>query len=116
MERRDLSLTSRVEGVRDPLPSCVVHFELTEIKSHFDQSLLEIQNQFNIADELHTAGKVEDCKNIWRSQVVFLEGILDFYLHELSKYALFSFDNRNITKSNNFFVCFLRFRSNIAVF
>lgn len=89
MEKRDLSLTSRVEGVRDPLPSCVVHFELTEIKSHFDQSLLEIQNQFNIADELHTAGKVEDCKNIWRSQVVFLEGILDFYLHELSKYALF---------------------------
>lgn len=89
MERRDLSLSNRVEEVRDPRPSCVVHFELTEIKAHFDQSLLDIRNQFNIADELHAVGKNDDCKNIWRSQVVFLEGILDFYLHELSKFALF---------------------------
>lgn len=89
MERRDLSLSNRVEGVRDPRPLCIVHFELAEIKAHFDESLRDIRNQFNIANELHTAGKIEECKNIWRSQVVFIEGILDFYLHELSKYALF---------------------------
>lgn len=89
MEKRDLSLANRIEEVRDPRPSCVVHFELEEIKQHFDQSLLDIKNQFAVADGLRAAGKTEDCKNIWRSQVVFLEGILDFYLHELSKYALF---------------------------
>ena len=89
MERRDLSLSTRVEDVRDPRPINVIHFELAEIKLHFDQSLGSVRDQFAIAEELKEAGKLEDCKTIWRSQVVFLEGILDFYLHELSKYALF---------------------------
>lgn len=89
MERRDLSLSTRIEGVRDPRPSNVIHFELAEIKAHFDQSLCAIRDQFTIAAGLQEAGKIEECKTVWRSQIVFLEGILDFYLHELSKYALF---------------------------
>jgi cob(I)alamin adenosyltransferase len=102
MERRDLTLSTRVEDVRDPRPSCIVHFELVEIKAHFDESLLDIQKQFSIANELQTAGKIEECKNIWRSQVVFLEGILDFYLHELSKYALFKMFTGEWTHSEKF--------------
>jgi hypothetical protein len=89
MERRDLTLTARVEDVREPRASTVIHFELAEIKAHFDQSLTAIREQFVIAEGLKESGKLEECKTIWRSQVVFLEGILDFYIHELSKYALF---------------------------
>lgn len=89
MERRDLSLSTRVEGTRSPRTVNVIHFELAEIKAHFDQSLLAIREQFTIAEGLKDSGKIEECKTIWRSQIVFLEGILDFYLHELSKYALY---------------------------
>lgn len=89
MERRDLTLTARVEDVREPRTSTVIHFELAEIKAHFDQSLTAIREQFVIAEGLKESGKLEECKTIWRSQVVFLEGILDFYIHELSKYAFF---------------------------
>ena len=34
-------------------------------------------------------GKEDEGKNIYRSQIVFLEAILDFYLHEMSKYCLY---------------------------
>lgn len=87
---RDLSLTSRSEGTRDPRPTAdPVQFTLAEIRMHFDESLASIRSQFDIAESLSTAGKIDECRDIWRSQIVFLEGILDFYLHEISKYALY---------------------------
>ena len=49
MERRDLTLTTRVEDVREPRSSTVIHFELAEIKAHFDQSLTAIREQFVIS-------------------------------------------------------------------
>ena len=82
MANRDLSLSARAENTREPLPEKdPIQFKLSEIKQHFDENLSSIKNQFNIADELFKSGKNEECKNIWRSQIVFLEGILDFYLH-----------------------------------
>ena len=58
MERRDLTLTTRVEDVREPRSSTVIHFELTEIKAHFDQSLTAIRDQFAIAEGLKDSGKL----------------------------------------------------------
>ena len=34
-------------------------------------------------------GNEEACKMILRSQVVLAEGLLDFYIHELSKFCMF---------------------------
>lgn len=46
MEKMDLSLTPRAEGVREPQRSISpVHFELAEIKKHFDESLNGIKKQ-----------------------------------------------------------------------
>ena len=102
MERRNLELSARVEDVRDPLPSRVVHFDLVQIKSHFDESLLSIKKQFDIADELLANGKAEEAKTIWRSQIVFVEGILDFYIHEISKYALYKMFTGNWPPSDQY--------------
>ena len=87
---RDFSLTPRSEETRDPRPVAdPVQFTLAQIRTHFDESLASIQKQFDVAQTLNNDGKIEECRDIWRSQIVFLEGILDFYLHELSKYALY---------------------------
>ncbi len=100
MANRDLSLSARAENTREPLPEKdPIQFKLSEIKQHFDENLSSIKNQFNIADELFKSGKNEECKNIWRSQIVFLEGILDFYLHEISKYSLYNMFTGNWKKS-----------------
>lgn len=100
---RDLSLTTRSEGTREPRPVAdPVQFTLAQIKAHFDESLASIQSQFDVAEDLKTNGKTDECKDIWRSQIVFLEGILDFYLHQISKYALYQMFLERWTKSKDY--------------
>jgi len=94
MNKRTLALSPRIEDVREkqqPVP--VVSFSLQEIKAHFDSSIASIRRQFDVARQLKEAGFEDDQKNIFRSQIVFLESALDFYLHELNKYGLMQIFN-----------------------
>lgn len=87
---RDFSLKERVENTRDQQQiRCVVHFNLQEIKDRFDDSICSIENKFDLYDELNASGKLDEAKDVLRSQIVFLEGVLDFYLHEMTKYSYF---------------------------
>lgn len=88
MSKRHLSLTPRVEDTRESRPVNVVIFKLAEIKAHYEQNIASVNNQFEVAKNLGENGKTEDQKNIYRSQIVFLESAFDFYLHELTKYGL----------------------------
>ena len=90
MEERNLALMPRQEETREKNSntSNIVKFQLSEIEGHFDENLQCIQSQFNIADELLQNGREEEARNIWSSQIVFLESALDFYLHELTKFGL----------------------------
>ena len=91
MSVRNLSLTPRGEETRDKQTIVpVVEFDLLEIKSRFDTNIESINRQFAIADKLNTEGNIEECENIWRSQIIFLESALDFYIHEISKYGMIS--------------------------
>lgn len=90
MTARDLSLSPRVENVREL--KCVevpVHFSSEEIMRHFDESMVQVREKFEIANQLLNDGDVQGCKYIWRTQVVFAESFLDYYLHEISKYCLY---------------------------
>lgn len=88
--KRDLSLSLREENKREiRKPQIPVHFSKDEIKKHFDDSLYKINEQFKMADSMLESGNVEGCNLVLRSQVVFAEGLLDFYIHEVSKYCLF---------------------------
>lgn len=90
MTKRDLELTPRKEELRDAKPAPIpTQFSLAEIKQHFKESLDPIKKQYTVADSLKNSGDIEGCKMIWRSQVVLAEGLLDFYIHEMSKYCLF---------------------------
>lgn len=88
--KRDLSLTPRKENQRDALPIAPpIQFSLEEIKHHFDESIESVKKQYEVADLLMKDSDTDGCKTIWRSQVVLAEGLLDFYIHEMSKYCLF---------------------------
>ncbi len=80
---------TRPEDTRDSGTPDPIQFTLSEIKAHFEESLTSIESRLNIADALKIEGKIDECKDIWRSQIIFLDGILDFYLHEISKYVLY---------------------------
>ena len=90
MATRNLALASRVEDVRELRPVALpIQFSLEEIKQHFDESLEGIKGQYSVADLLLQGGNEVGGKTIWRSQVVLVEGLLDFYLHEISKFCMF---------------------------
>ena len=89
MTSREISLAPRVENTRDAHPVLTpIQFSLSEIKQHFTESMGEVKAQFTVADELNADGNESACKMVWRSQVVLAEGLLDFYIQEISKYCL----------------------------
>ena len=90
MTKRDLSLAPRKEALREAKPIVLpTQFSLQEIRQHFEDSLVAIKKQYEVASALNDRGERAGCKMIWRSQVVLAEGLLDFYIHEMSKYCLF---------------------------
>lgn len=105
MADNTFDLSGRVEGVRDPQPPVLpVHFELEEIRQHFDESMEGIQRQEDTARMLLESDQIEACQDIWRSEFVFLESILDFFLHEISKYALYQMFTGNWGKSEKYYM------------
>ena len=103
MAGRDLTLTPRVEDIRDKQPVVsVIEFDLAQIKERFDNNLASIRKQFDIAEALKAEGKIEECETVWRSQVVFLESALDFYIHELSKYGMLKIFSGNWEKTEKY--------------
>lgn len=103
MASRDLSLSPRSENVRElKCPQVPVHFSREEILKHFDESMVLVREKFDVADQLLTDSDVEGCKYIWRTQVVFVEGFLDYYLHEISKYCLYQMYCGNWDRSERF--------------
>lgn len=87
--RRNLNLSPRAEKVREPLVKSAVQFELSEIKERFDESLNTIRNYFELAEYLISVDKYKESENIYRSQIVFLESILDFFMHEITKFGVY---------------------------
>lgn len=103
MATRNLTLNVREEECREQMPVAVpVHFSPAQIKNHFVESMNGVKAQFTVADNLHINGNEEGCFTIWRSQVVLAEGLLDFYIHEVSKYCMFQMFCGNWNKSDKY--------------
>lgn len=68
-------------------------FCIEDIDAHLKENLDVVKRQFQIADDLLTKGEQEAAADIWRSQVVFIESALDFYLHEVIKLGIISIYN-----------------------
>ena len=102
--RRDLSLSPRVEEKRElKVIELPIQFSLKEIKEHFEESFNEVKAQYTVADLLNKNGNENDGKTIWRSQVVLVEGLLDFFIHEMSKFCLFKMFTGQWSKSEKYY-------------
>lgn len=103
MSKRELSLHPRVEDTRDKITiEPVIQFSLSEIKERFDETIVGIEGQFALAESLIEDGRTESAKEIYRSQIVFLESALDFYIHEISKYGVISIFTNKWSKTERY--------------
>lgn len=90
MPSRDLKLSPRKELSR---PKQIKIFEIEDIEKHFSENIESIENSFLIANALIEEGYIEEAKDIWRSQIVFLDSAFDFYMHEITKLGIVSMFN-----------------------
>ena len=86
-EERNLELAPRSIDTRDRRPNRTIQFELSDIENRFKNNLSSIKSQFSLADQLK-AEKNMQYKDILRSQIVFLDSALDFFMHEVTKYGM----------------------------
>ena len=100
---RDLSLSSRNENTRPQQEMRrVVHFNLQEIIDRFNISIRGIEKKFELYEYLLSSDKVEEAKDILRSQIVFVESTLDFFLHEMTKYSYFKMFSSEWEKTSQY--------------
>lgn len=102
---KNFNLSARKESVREKKTIEIKEFEINDILTQFNENIEWIKTQFNIANDLEKDNKIEECKNIWRSQIVFLESALDYYIHCISKYGMmkiFKGEWEKTEKYNNF--------------
>ncbi len=86
-EERNLELTPRSVGTRNRRPNRTIPFELSAIKNRFADNLLSIKSQFELVEKLKAEENLQ-YKDILRSQIVFLDSALDFFIHEATKYGM----------------------------
>lgn len=79
--RRDSMVKDRVQKIPK-----AVSFSHEEIKSHFRENIKHIEDSLKILENNNL--NVEDAANILRSQIMFLDSALDFYMHEITKYGM----------------------------
>lgn len=61
--------------------------DLAKIQDDFDINIKNVKNKFALTDALKN-GNLSSAEDIWRSQIVFLDSTLDFYIHEITKYGM----------------------------
>lgn len=88
MEKRNLQLAGRKEATRNKTTPIIVRFELDEINKHYNDSVTAIKSMFTLVDQLIANNHENQAKDIMRSQIVFLVGALDFYMHEITSVCL----------------------------
>lgn len=103
---RDLALKGRDEGVREKRVLQVVEFELDSIMQYFNENIVSIKDKFVVANMIFQEDE-DASRDIWRSQIVFLESALDYYMHCITKYGMnkmFKGEWGKTEKYNNFMV------------
>lgn len=72
-----------------------IKFPYKDVKRHFDENLSDIEEKFALADREKSTGDLKSAQEIWRSQIVFLDSALDFYIHEVAKLGIIRIFDRD---------------------
>lgn len=75
--------------------------DLSKIQDDFDINIKNVENKFTLTDDLKNEN-LSSAKDIWRSQIVFLDSTLDFYIHEITKYGMSKIINDEWKTTPNF--------------
>lgn len=103
MAQRNLSLVDRdIQSRELRPPSAPRHFTIQEISERFNKGLGAVYEQVSIAERLLTDNNVDAGESILRSQIVQSESLLDFYMHEVTKYCLLQMFMGNWEKSKKY--------------
>lgn len=89
MADRRTATPTRRENTRDKRPAKVLQtFTLGDIRTHFAQNLTAIRDQSAVAEEMRARGDRSEAEFIWRTQILYLESALDYFMHELTNYGV----------------------------
>lgn len=99
---RNLSLSSRNENSRDAIVPDMHITRLDELYAQFKANIAMVEEQFAVADILNGLKNTEAEKDIFRSQVVFLDSALDYYMHGLGIYAMEQMYRGNWDKTDGY--------------
>lgn len=98
MDKSTIDEIERVVETRDKRSSRI-SFEYDSIMNRFHENIEDVVAKFSIADSITDENQK---KEIWRSQIVFLESSLDFYLHEVIKFGFIKIFNEEWAGTNGF--------------
>lgn len=79
MERK-LGLSSRNENSRNMLVPDMHVSKLDEMYEQFCKNVETVKEKFHIAEQLDNVHEEKAVKDIYRSQIVFLESALDYFI------------------------------------
>lgn len=65
----------------------IKNIDLDDVQKRFDESIADVERLFTVFDELKEKG-LDGGDDILRSQILFLDSALDFYVHEITKFGL----------------------------
>lgn len=95
--------TSRKEDSRKKRSIRLV-VKIFDVRTHFNENIKDVEAKFKLAKK-EAKSDLHSAEEIWRSQVVFLESSLDFYIHEVVKYGflkIFNGEWEETAQSRNF--------------
>lgn len=101
MERK-LGLSSRNENSRNMLVPDMHVSKLDEMYEQFCKNVETVKEKFHIAEQLDNVHEEKAVKDIYRSQIVFLESALDYYMHCLGIYAMVQMYNNHWDKTRGY--------------
>jgi len=85
---RNLNIKDRKKDTKESKKVRMYDSSLNEIFEEFYQNIDLIKQKFEIAEQLENIENSNTAKDIYRFQIVFLEGSLDYFFHRLGMYAM----------------------------
>ena len=76
--------------------------KLDEMYEQFCKNVETVKEKFHIAEQLDNVHEEKAVKDIYRSQIVFLESALDYYMHCLGIYAMVQMYNNHWDKTRGY--------------
>lgn len=88
---RECDEEQRIESQRDKQP-IVLDADFEIIKKNIQDNISDVKAKFDLANR-EKVSDIHAAEEIWRSQVVFLDSALDFYVHEVTTYGIIKIFN-----------------------